>query len=72
MSKSVRHADESTKSPPGLLGVGEVARRLSVSHSSVWRLLTSRALPKVRIGRTVRIPASALERFIAGGGVARG
>ena len=45
--------------------VADTARLLAVSELTVWRALRDRKIrPTVRIGRCVRIPASALERFV--------
>lgn len=42
----------------------EAARRLSVSRATVYRLLDSRALESITIGRCRRIPVTALTAFI--------
>lgn len=45
--------------------VADTARLLSVSVPTVWRALRDRKIrPTIKIGRCVRIPASALERFV--------
>lgn len=45
--------------------VQDTARLLSVSVPTIWRALRDRKIrPSVKIGRCVRIPASALERFV--------
>ena len=53
---------------PGLLRVGDVARMLSCSERTVWRLLARQQLTTVRVGRAVRIPLAEVERFIGGEG----
>jgi excisionase family DNA binding protein len=45
-------------------------RPLACSRSVAYRLTHSGALPVVRLGRAVRVPASALDDFIRSGGVA--
>lgn len=44
--------------------VPEVAEMLSLAPSYVWRLTQNGELPVVRIGRSVRVRATDLERFI--------
>ncbi|KAA9143546.1 helix-turn-helix domain-containing protein [Microbacterium lushaniae] len=54
-----------------LLRARGVAERLGVSENRAYSLLASGAVPGVvRIGRSVRLPADALEAFIANGGTA--
>lgn len=54
-----------------LLRAAEVADRLGVSVNTAYGLLASGNLPGVvRLGRNVRLPADALDRFIANGGTA--
>lgn len=56
-----------------LLRAPEVAERLGVSPNRAYALMASGDLPGVvRLGRSVRLPADALERFIAGGGTVAG
>lgn len=43
----------------------EVARRLSVSDKTVYRLTQSGKLPCIHIGRSVRIAESAVEAFLS-------
>lgn len=47
------------------LTVAEVAEILRVNVASVRRMVWRRSLPSVRIGRAVRIPASAVEALVA-------
>ena len=49
---------------PVLLRAEEVARMLGVGRSTVYELIVRGQLPVVRIGRLVRVPAAALERWI--------
>jgi len=55
---------------PRLLRAPEVAQILQVSVLRVYELARLRALPCVRIGRSVRIPDHALMDWIAAGGTA--
>jgi excisionase family DNA binding protein len=48
-----------------LLRVDEVARRLGIKEGTVRLWLTLRKLPRVQCGRSVRVPAEAVEEFIA-------
>lgn len=47
-----------------LLRPDEVARALSVSRSGVYRLIGEGQLPSVRVGKSLRVPRVALERWI--------
>jgi len=47
-----------------LLTLKEVAERLRVGRTTVWKLRRSGALPTVRIGRKVLVDARDLEAFI--------
>jgi len=47
-----------------LLRPDEVARALSVSRSAAYRLISEGQLPSVRLGKSVRVPRLALERWI--------
>jgi excisionase family DNA binding protein len=49
---------------PLLLRAAEVAAVLGVGRSTVYELIVRGELPAVRIGRLVRVPAPALERWI--------
>ena len=46
-----------------VLTVDEVAHRLQVSKSSVHRLVNTGILPSIRVGRSVRVPKMAFERW---------
>lgn len=48
-----------------LLSVREAADVLGIGRSKLYELLASNELAVVRIGRSVRIPVSALEAFVA-------
>jgi len=47
-----------------LLRAEEVANILGLGRSKVYELIMTRQLPVVRIGRLVRVPRPALERWI--------
>lgn len=48
-----------------LLKIQEVCSLLNLSRSMVYRLTTSGELQSVRIGKSVRIPAVAVEAYIS-------
>lgn len=48
-----------------LLTVPEAARRLSLGRATTYQLVRRGELPSVRVGRAVRVPARALEAWIA-------
>lgn len=47
------------------LTVVEVAEIMRVSKMTVYRLLHSGEMPGVRVGRSFRVPADALEHYLA-------
>ncbi|MYS25286.1 MULTISPECIES: helix-turn-helix domain-containing protein [unclassified Streptomyces] len=49
-----------------LLTVPDVMARLKVGRSTVYELLRTRRLTSVTIGRSRRVPASAVRTFIEG------
>lgn len=49
---------------PLLLRAGEVAKLLGLGRSTVFAMLAAGELPVVRIGRSVRVPSVALERWV--------
>jgi len=56
------HANESQ---PRFVTVAEVAEELRVSNMTVYRLVQSGQIPAVRVGRSYRIRASDLDRYLA-------
>ena len=50
---------------PKLLSVKEASEVLAVKPATIRAWLLRRKLPKVKCGRAVRIPAEAVDRFIA-------
>ncbi|HUY32078.1 MAG TPA: helix-turn-helix domain-containing protein [Pirellulales bacterium] len=48
-----------------LLRVPEVARRLNLGRSTVYMLMDAGRLGYVRLGRSRRIPVSAVEKLLA-------
>ncbi|MBC7773779.1 MAG: helix-turn-helix domain-containing protein [Pyrinomonadaceae bacterium] len=60
--------DQPRRPPASLFRVPEASKELAVSVRSVWRLVSSGTLDKVRIGRSVRITRESINRFIQQGG----
>jgi excisionase family DNA binding protein len=53
--------------PEKLYKIIEASELISVSQKKLWQLIYARELCVVRIGRSVRIPASALDSLIEQG-----
>jgi excisionase family DNA binding protein len=51
--------------PPDLLTVPQVMQRLQVGRHTVYELIRSRTLASVTIGRSRRIPVSALSAYLS-------
>lgn len=51
---------------PKFLTVAEVAEMMRVSKMTVYRLVHSGQLQAVRVGRSFRVPANAVDKFIDG------
>lgn len=47
-----------------LLRIPEAADRLGLGRSTVYELIQSGALPVIRVGRAIRIPARALNDWV--------
>ncbi|MDQ1490828.1 MAG: hypothetical protein QOJ23_3342 [Actinomycetota bacterium] len=63
------HPAERVERHPGLvllLSVEEVARALRLGRSKTYELIASGELETVHIGRSVRVPVDAIERFVDG------
>lgn len=59
-------AAEAHPAPTGeFLTVAEVGERLRIGRTGAYQLVSRGELETVRIGRTVRVPAASLARFIA-------
>jgi excisionase family DNA binding protein len=60
--------DQARSSEPLLLRVSEVARLLQLSRDKVYELANTPpelgVLPVVRIGKSIRVPRKALERWL--------
>ncbi len=53
-----------SNSNPLLLRITEAATRLGLSRSMVYELAQRGELPVVRIGRTMRVPSTALDEWV--------
>ena len=58
-------AVEPNESQSKFVTVAEVAAELRVSNMTVYRLVQSGALPAVRVGRSYRIRAADVDRYLA-------
>ena len=47
-----------------LLRLSEVAARLGLGRSTIYELIQRGELPVIRVGRAVRVPVVALERWV--------
>lgn len=50
--------------PPVLLTVEEAAAMLRIGRNTAYELIARGELPHVRLGRLIRVPRHALERWI--------
>jgi excisionase family DNA binding protein len=58
--------------PQMLLRAEEAARALGIGRSKLYALVAAGELPVIRIGRSTRIPAAALERWVEERTISRG
>ena len=49
---------------PSFLTVAEVADAMRVSRMTVYRLVHAGEMPAIRVGKSFRVPASALEQYL--------
>jgi excisionase family DNA binding protein len=54
-----------TTDDPILLRVSDVAGLLKTGRTTVFRLLATGELPRVRIGAATRVPKASVEKFVA-------
>jgi excisionase family DNA binding protein len=52
-----------------LLKVPEAAEQLNMSQKAIWAMIYRREIDVVRIGRSVRIPLTAIDRLVERGTV---
>ncbi len=49
---------------PILVTVDELAEALSIGRTAAWELVRKRKIKSVKIGRTRRVPVSAIQEYI--------
>ena len=52
-------------SEPVLITVEEMAARLSIGRTIAWELVRKRKIRSVKIGRTRRVPITAIQEYVA-------
>ncbi len=52
-------------SEPVLITVEEMAKMLSIGRTVAWELVRKRKVKSVKIGRTRRIPITAIQEYVA-------
>ena len=52
-------------SEPVLITVEEMAAKLSIGRTVAWELVRKRKIKSVKIGRTRRVPVTAIQEYIA-------
>ncbi len=57
---------------PDVLTVREVGRILRIGRNQAYALIASGRVRSCRIGGSIRVPRSALEQFVGGGGLGDG
>jgi excisionase family DNA binding protein len=50
--------------PPLLLSIPDVATSLGLGHSKVYELIAKEGLPVIRFGRSVRVSAASLQKWV--------
>jgi excisionase family DNA binding protein len=53
-----------TTAPPLLLSIPDVAASLGLGRSKVYELIAKERLPVVRFGRSVRVSAASLQKWV--------
>lgn len=51
--------------PAEFLSVAELALRLRVSRTTAYNLVRTNEVPSIRLGGSIRIPTSALDRWLS-------
>jgi excisionase family DNA binding protein len=65
--ENMRETKNATVACTTLLTIPEVAERLAVGERKVWRLISQKLLPAVKVGaRGTRVTVAVLESYIAG------
>lgn len=58
-------AEEKQTETPALLRIEDVAEKLALGRATVYELINAWDIPMIRIGRSVRVPTSAIDSYIA-------
>ena len=64
-SRKLRPRKEIDMNHPLLMTIDQAAEALSLSRSTVQRLINSGLLPSVKVGGSRRIPTSAVSEYVA-------
>ena len=65
MKKTESREDSSrTVTPPLLLSIPDVAASLGLGRSKVYELIAKEGLPVIRFGRSVRVSAVSLQKWV--------
>jgi excisionase family DNA binding protein len=64
-ARALKRAGGEMASGPTYMTVAEVAGQMRVSKMTVYRLVHSGELEAVRVGRSFRVPESAVEEFLS-------
>jgi excisionase family DNA binding protein len=58
-------AEQDLDALPGVLTVEQVRAVLRIARGTAYELVHSRGFPKIRIGRSIRVPKAAFIKWIA-------
>ena len=64
-ARALKRVGDEMASGPTYMTVAEVAGQMRVSKMTVYRLVHSGELEAVRVGRSFRVPESAVEEFLS-------
>ena len=59
-----KHVPNTTAQPPLLLSVKQAATRLQLGINRTYELVRCGELPSITVGKTIRVPAQALEEWV--------
>ena len=60
----IREDSSRTVTPPLLLSIPDVAASLGLGRSKVYELIAKEGLPVIRFGRSVRVSAASLQKWV--------
>jgi excisionase family DNA binding protein len=65
---TTNHSDQAADAPPFmpvvLLRIEDAARALAIGRTTMYELVATGEIPVVRIGRSTRVPVTALDEFV--------